>query len=161
LLILIFSNGASTYQTINELKFIDERIADPCVNMLKWMHGNINYSSVVASDHRISMLLWAEGFNITYGKTNTTWTSVNWSGCISELCSLNVSYVVIDDIMRDVVVNVDVGKYYHMTNESYLKFQREPFELVYRNATFDSLGEEIHWVEIYRVNWSAVSLLSE
>ena len=161
LLILIFSNGASTYQTINELKFIDERIADPCVNMLKWMHGNISYSSVVASDHRISMLLWAEGFNITYGETNTTWTSVNWSGCISELCSLNVSYVVIDDIMRDVVVNVDVGKYYHMTNESYLKFQREPFELVYRNATFDSLGEEIHWVEIYRVNWSAVSLLSE
>ncbi|RLF31430.1 MAG: hypothetical protein DRM98_05605, partial [Thermoplasmata archaeon] len=63
---------------------------------------------------------------------------------------------VIDDIMRDNVVNVDVGKYYYMTNESYDKFKQPPFELVYRNATVNSIGEEIHWVEIYAVNWSSL-----
>jgi len=156
ILVLFIANLMSTYPTIDSLKTIDERVSTPCVNVVEWMKGNISNSSVIASDHRLEMLAWAEGFNITYCETNTTWTAENFSECRDEIIQLNISYVVIDDIMRDNVVNVDVGKYYYMTNESYDKFKQPPFELVYRNATVNSIGEEIHWVEIYAVNWSSL-----
>ena len=54
--------------------------------------------------------------------------------------------------MKEKIVNIDVGKYYQMSNESYEKFLSDPFELIYRNSTYNNLGEEIHWVEIYKVN---------
>jgi hypothetical protein len=41
-----------------------------------------------------------------------------------------------------------------MTNDSYLKFKQEPFKLVYRNATMNQNQEEVHWAEVYRVNWT-------
>jgi hypothetical protein len=43
-----------------------------------------------------------------------------------------------------------------MTNESYLKFKQEPFELVYRNATMNQDQEETHWAEVYLVNWTFI-----
>ena len=154
--VLILSNAAVIYPAVETSNIADERISEPCINAIRWMKGNISVGSVVASDHRLSMLIWAAGFNITMGKTNLTWTAENWSGCYEEFKELNVSYILIDDIMRNEVVNVGVGESYYMDNESYEKFSKEPFELIYRNATLNNMGEEIHWAEVYAVNMSYI-----
>lgn len=156
--LLFLSNMITAYPTINALNTLDERVSDPCINCLEWMQGNISNTSVIASDHRISMLMWAEGFGITFGQTNLTWTTENVSDCLFELKQLNITHIIIDDIMRENVINIDIGKYYYFTNESYEKFQTEPFELIYRNATLDNQELENHWVEIYKINYSALPL---
>ena len=159
--IMCVSNMMVAYPTIDALNSIDERVSQPCINTFEWMEGNVSNVSVVASDHRLSMILWAEGFNITYGETNHTWTAENTTACFSELKELNVTHIVIDDIMRETVININVGKYYHMSNESYEKFISEPFELIYRNATVNDIGEELHWVEVYKVNKSYFDIYSQ
>lgn len=151
---LFLTNMMVAYPSIDSLNSIDERVSVSCINVIEWMKGNVTNKSIIASDHRLEMIIWAEGFNITYGNTNTTWTAENISYCTNELLNLNISYILIDDIIRDKVVNIDIGKYYYMTNESYNKFTSWPFELVYRNATINNLNEEIHWVEIYQINQS-------
>ena len=118
------------------------------------MDGNISKNSVIASDHRLEMLLWAEGFNITKGNTNKTWTSNNTISCFFELKQLKIEYILIDDIMKNSVVNVDIGEYFHMTNFSYEKFTKKPFELIYRNVTFDNNGMELHWAELYKIEYN-------
>ncbi len=151
---LFLTNMMVAYPSIDSLNSIDERVSVSCINVIEWMKGNVTNKSIIASDHRLEMIIWAEGFNITYGNTNTTWTAKNISNCTNELLNLNMSYILIDDIIRDKVVNIDIGKYYYMTNESYNKFTSWPFKLVYRNATINNLNEEIHWVEIYQINQS-------
>jgi hypothetical protein len=151
--IMCISNMIAAYPTIDSLKHIDERVTTPCVNVFDWMGGNISYNSVVASDHRLEMLLWANGYNITYGKTNTTWSSNYTINCIMELRHLNVSYILIDDIMKNSVINVDVGNYYYMTNNSYKKFLKMPFELIYRNASINN-NLELHWIELYKIDYN-------
>ena len=152
--LLFIANLMITYPAIESLNTIDERVSYNNINTFGWMDGNISNTSVIASDHRLEMLLWALGFETTYGETNVTWIAENFSDCMCEIRDLNISYILIDDIMRENVVNVDVGKYYHMTNESYDKFKYQPFELVYRNATLNQELEETHWVEIYSVDKS-------
>lgn len=159
--IMCVSNMMVAYPTIDALNSIDERVSQPCINTFEWMEGNVSNVSIVASDHRLSMILWAEGFNITYGETNHTWTAENATACFSELKELNVTHIVIDDIMRETVINIDIGKYYHMSNESYEKFISEPFELIYRNATVNGIDEELHWVEVYKVNKSYFGTYSQ
>jgi hypothetical protein len=43
-----------------------------------------------------------------------------------------------------------------MNNNSYDKFLDQPFELIYRNATLNIEMEEIHWTELYSVNWTYI-----
>jgi hypothetical protein len=148
--IMCISNMMVAYPTINALNTIDERVTQPCLNSIEWMDGNISKKSVIASDHRLSMILWAEGYNITYSETNYTWTAENLKDCYNELVRLDVNYIVIDDIMKNTVINVDIGKYYYLNNESYDKFSSKPFDLIYRNATINTNGDEVHWIEIYK-----------
>jgi hypothetical protein len=39
-----------------------------------------------------------------------------------------------------------------MTNESYEKFNRLPFQLLYRNETVGR-DKELNWAELYEVRW--------
>lgn len=158
---LIIANTMAAYPTIDALDSLDERVSDPCISVLDWMDGNLSNTSVIASDHRLSMLCWANGYNITYGETNTTWYAKNISSCCSQLKQLNITHILIDDIMREKVVNVDVGRYFYMTNESYDKFKKNPFTLVYRNTTLNEDFEEVHWIEMYEINYSQLPTHSE
>jgi hypothetical protein len=156
--IMCISNMIAAYPTINALNHIDERVTKPCINAFDWMDGNISNNSVIASDHRLEMLLWAEGYNITFGNTNKTWTSNNTLFCFLELKKLNVSYILIDDIMKNSVVNVNVGEYFYMSNRSYNKFSTNPFKLVYRNATISNDNIELHWIELYKINYNFINI---
>jgi len=44
-----------------------------------------------------------------------------------------------------------------MTNESYDKFSREPFKLLYRNETYNKQGQVLHWAEVYEVDWDYIN----
>ena len=107
---------------------------------------------VVATDLRLSKILWADGINAMYEGTNHTWICEAWRDCVAEFGPMDnthsrMAHVLIDDVMRDTSVNVRVLWSTHMTNESYQKFTVEPFELVYRNATVNQNGEETRWAE--------------
>ena len=61
--------------------------------------------------------------------------------------------------MKNSVVNVDVGKYYYMSNQSYEKFTKKPYDLIYRNVTMGNNGMELHWVELYKIDYSYMGII--
>lgn len=164
-IVIIGSSGVAIYPVKNYVGGIDERISDPCLNTIQWATDNIDKNtSVFATDLRLSKMLWAEGFNTTFQYTNETWCTDNWIDCIHDLDynanHSRVTHIMIDDIMRTVVVDLAVLRNVYMTNESYNKFFCSPFELIYRNATLDNQMKEVHWTEIYEVNWTYIDELS-
>ncbi|HWR63277.1 MAG TPA: hypothetical protein VN365_02615 [Candidatus Thermoplasmatota archaeon] len=158
---LVFSNAVAVYPVYTSLEWMDESIPNETANAIDWMNDNLDRNNtLVATDLRLSKMIWAEGMNATFEGTNDTWTSDTWVGCVAdfdvEMHHRLVTHVLIDDVMRDISVNVRVLQSVYMTNESYLKFSQEPFKLVYRNATVNQENEEIHWAEVYSVNWTFI-----
>ncbi len=158
---LVFSNAVAVYPVYTSLEWMDESIPNETANAIDWMNDNLDRNNtLVATDLRLSKMIWAEGMNATFEGTNDTWTSETWVGCVAdfdaEMHHRLVTHVLIDDVMRDISVNVRVLQSVYMTNESYLKFSQEPFTLVYRNATVNQENEEIHWAEVYSVNWTFI-----
>lgn len=158
---LVFSNAVAVYPVYTSLEWMDESIPNETANAINWIHDNLDRNdTVVATDLRLSKMIWAEGINATFEGTNDTWTCDTWVGCVADFDAdenhQKVTHVLIDDVMRDVSVNVRVMQSMYMTNESYLKFSQEPFTLVYRNATVNQDNEEIHWAEVYSVNWTFI-----
>jgi hypothetical protein len=159
---LVFSNAVAVYPVYTSLDWMDESIPNETVNALTWIKENLDKNStVVASDLRLSKMLWAEGINSTFEGANETWTCNTWLGCMDDFTDQanysKVTHVLIDDVMRNTSVNVRVLYSVHMTNDSYLKFSAEPFELVYRNVTLNQNLEVVHWAEVYAVNWTFIS----
>jgi hypothetical protein len=158
---LVFSNAVAVYPVYTSLEWMDESIPNETANAINWIHDNLDRNdTVVATDLRLSKMIWAEGINATFEGTNDTWTCDTWVGCVADFDAeeshQKVTHVLIDDVMRDVSVNVRVTQSVYMTNESYLKFSQEPFTLVYRNATVNQDNEEIHWAAVYSVNWTFI-----
>jgi hypothetical protein len=157
---LVFSNAVAVYPVYTSLEWMDESIPNETANAIEWIHDNLDGNdTLVATDLRLSKMIWAEGIDATFEGTNDTWTCDTWVGCVTDFDAKDhrmVTHVLIDDVMRDISVNVRVLQSVYMTNESYLKFSQEPFELVYRNATVNQDNEEIHWAEVYSVNWTFI-----
>lgn len=158
---LVFSNAVAVYPVYTSLEWMDESIPNETANAIAWIKENLNRNTtMVATDLRLSKMMWAEGINATYEQTNETWTCDTWVGCVDdfslEAYDPRVTHVLIDDVMRYTSVNIHVLQSVYMTNESYLKFSQEPFQLLYRNATINQENEEIHWAEVYSVNWTFI-----
>jgi hypothetical protein len=158
---LVISNAVAVYPVYTSLEWMDESIPNETVNAIDWIKENLDTNTtLVATDLRLSKMMWAEGINATFEATNTTWTCDTWVGCIDDFDGTDhhhlVTHVLIDDVMRDISVNVRVLQSVYMTNESYLKFTQEPFKLVYRNQTVNQNNEVIHWAEVYQVNWTFI-----
>jgi hypothetical protein len=61
---LVFSNAVAVYPVYTSLEWMDESIPDQTVNAIDWMKQNLDKnSSVVATDLRLSKMLWAERIN--------------------------------------------------------------------------------------------------
>jgi hypothetical protein len=158
---LVFSNAVAVYPVYTSLEWMDESIPNETANAISWIKTNLDRNDTrVATDLRLSKMMWAEGINATFEGTNNTWTCDTWLGCVADFDAdeshQKVTHVLIDDVMRDISVNVRVTQSVYMTNESYLKFSQEPFTLVYRNVTVNQDNEEIHWAEVYSVNWTFI-----
>ncbi len=152
---IIISNTLVAYPTIETLEIVDEGISEPCFALMEWMQGNVSNTSVIMSDHRLSVLAWSYGFNSTFDswkniKLEHLWVANTTNpDVIKELKHFNITHIIIDCVMHDTVVNVAVGNYDIMTNTSYNKFKIPPFILLYRNATYNEEGEETYWAELY------------
>jgi PKD repeat protein len=158
---LVFSNAVAVYPVYTSFEWMDESIPNETANAISWIKTNLDKNNtMVATDLRLSKMMWAEGINATFENTNNTWTCDTWVGCVTDFDTQEshhpVTYVLIDDVMRDISVNIHVMQSVYMTNESYLKFSQEPFTLVYRNATVNQNNEEIHWAEVYSINWTFI-----
>jgi hypothetical protein len=158
---LVFSNAVAVYPVYTSLEWMDESIPNETANAINWIKTNLDRNNTtVATDLRLSKMMWAEGMNATFEGTNNTWTCGTWVGCVADFDVQEnhsiVTHVLIDDVMRDMSVNIRVLQSVYMTNESYLKFKQEPFELVYRNATVNQDNKEVHWAEVYKVNWTFI-----
>jgi len=158
---LVFSNAVAVYPVYTSLEWMDESIPNETANTIDWIQNNLDRNTtMVATDLRLSKMMWADGINATFEGTNSAWTCDTWVGCVADFDAKEshprVTHVLIDDVMRGMSVNVRVLQSVYMTNESYLKFKQEPFQLVYRNATVNQDNKEVHWAEVYRVNWTFI-----
>ncbi len=165
-IVLVTTNAVSIYPSHVALNASYEVITNENLSVTEWMKENLDKNnSVTASDHRLARMVEAVGFNTTLDETIIIWDAENLSDYIDELYGIGknhsrITHIVIDDIMRERVVHVGFGKIVYMTNESYDKFHSQPFELAYRNATIDQNMEEIHWTELYSINWTYIEGLS-
>jgi len=159
---LVASNAVSVYPSFMSLNAANEEISNQNIAVFDWMELNLDKNtSVIASDHRLERMAEAVGFNTTIDEASVIWVTENLSEYIGELNGegknySKITHVIIDDIMKNDMVHVCFGNMEYMTNESYLKFKHEPFELLYRNATLNQNMEEVHWTEIYKVNWTFI-----
>jgi hypothetical protein len=158
---IIFSNAVAVYPVYDSLEWMDESIPETTVYALGWINENLDSNTTIfATDLRLSKLLWAEGYNSTYSYTYEMWICESWFQSISDLDSnknhSRVTHILIDDSMYDTSVNIKLKISLYMTTKSYNKFLHPPFKLVYRNTTLNQNMEEIHWTEIYEVNWNYI-----
>jgi hypothetical protein len=162
ILFLVTSNAVSVYPSHVALNASYEAITEEDFSVIEWMDDNCNKNmSIIASDHRLARVTEAVGFNTTLDESTIIWICENFIECLNELEGIGknhsrITHVIIDDIMKDKVVHVGFGKIFYMTNESYEKFSNQPFELLYRNATYDENMIEVHWSEVYSVNWTFI-----
>jgi 4-amino-4-deoxy-L-arabinose transferase-like glycosyltransferase len=165
ILLLVITNGAAAYETretMSEISGIDEACSEADLEVIGWMEGNLTQRNLtIATDHRLAMLLQAKGFNTTFDKNGTTWypqkiwTAENLTECLEELNLYGkIYYVFIDDIMKNKSISSSESPHelLHMTNESYKKFNRLPFKLLYRNESIRR-DEKLNWAELYEVKW--------
>jgi len=166
IVMLVTTNAVSVYPSHTALNASYEAITQENLSVTEWMKENLDKNtSVIASDHRLARMAEAVGFNTTLDEAVLLWDAENLSDYIDELKGVGKNYsritnIVIDDIMKDKVVHVGFGQIVYMTNDTsqvaYEKFLRQPFELVYRNATIGENIEELHWTEVYEVNWTYI-----
>ena len=179
---LIVANAVSVYPMGEHAANIGEGIPDTTLNAIKWMEGNISKNLTIATDHRIAMLLFAEGFNTTYDKFGKTWyprkiwEEENWLNCSDELNGREnnqsygrIYYIIIDDIMKKDGVFTGQDIPIPLTNKSYEKFENEPFILIYRNCTYrngyipEKLNKTIDYMDLNNatmmknvLHWTAI-----
>ncbi len=195
---LILVAGATTYAVQKVTSGYEEAIPREVANAIDYLEGNVTPGTTIASDHRISTLLWEAGFTPTYDSAYHLWFSTEWNDslCLRELYGNGsdgkyygkVHYVVIDSVMvRDGVQSNINETPRPILPESYEKFNKQPFELVYENLSSEPLMSEEKWEEakesgeyldkypyigaisvdlpnakewcrVYRVNWTYIDL---
>jgi hypothetical protein len=159
---VVTTNAVSIYPSHLALNASYEAITNENLSVIDWIKENLDKNnSVVASDHRLSRMIEAVGFNTTLDETIFIWDAINISDYLDELYGIGknhskITHILIDDIMKERVVHVGFGKIVYMTNESYDKFTYQPYEIEFRNATMNQNNEEVHWTVLYRINWTFI-----
>ena len=166
IIVLIATNAVSIYPPHEEHLASYEVITHENLFIIDWMKENLDAeTAVVASDHRLSRMVESAGFNTTRDDATNIFKEWNLTDYANDLYATGSNYsyenkithVVIDDIMKDKILNIAFAESFYMRNESYDKFQVEPYTLIYRNATIDPITmEETHWAEIYEIDWEYV-----
>jgi MFS family permease len=157
--IILILNLISAYSVQNVTSRYEESISKEVFDVISWMKGNVTgYNFTIASDHRISQVFWAEGYNVTSDSAYVIWFSENWTESLEELETANgtkprIEYVVIDFVMRYDGVQSNINETpRNLTPESYEKFRNPPFSLIYRSENID--GNK--WAELYEVDWDYI-----
>jgi hypothetical protein len=157
--VVLILNLISAYSVQRVTSRYEESISEEVFDVVHWMQENVSgYNFTVASDHRISQILWAEGYNVTSDDAYLIWFSPNWTGCLEELETVNYSkpqikYILIDYVMRFDGVQSNINETpQNLTPESYGKFTEPPFSLIYRSEN----EKGTKWAEVYEVDWEYI-----
>jgi hypothetical protein len=160
---IILMTGVVAFPLMSDVAPPHQEISHVVMSGVRWLVKNDNMNYTVATDHKIGTILEAYHINSSFEYDFKIWNSTNWRDCIWELQGLNGTYPKIGYILitRDMWkygvygyqnLQYPVGAPVRMDNESYAKFHREPFELVFNNSSANG-GD---WVEVYRVNWTYI-----
>jgi hypothetical protein len=146
-LVIILISGATTYPIQRTTSGFEESISDQVQEGIVWLELNGQRNLTVASDHRISNVLWERGFNATYDYAYNLWFSPTWNStdCLSELEGHGigkeygrVGYILIDSVMVRDGVQSNINETPRvMTGRSYEKFNHQPFELFFQSESLD------------------------
>jgi hypothetical protein len=155
----------TAYPFINQVSEVSQNYVTPVMmSGIIWIekNGNKNYS--VATDAVDGLYLEALGFNSTFEYTYYLWNSSSWKDAIYELEGLNgtyprVGYVLINSNMyNNGVYGYQLSTHpsydppIYMSNSSFNKFFKEPFQVAYYNSTAD----KSQWVYVFIVNWTFI-----
>ena len=155
---LIIASAATAYAVQSTTSQFEESISVQVIDAADWMKENVRTNLTVASDHRVSQILWTRGFNVTSDEAYWIFLAANWTGALDELNGTNktygkVGYVFIDDVMRTKGVQSNLNESPRpITDELYAKYSAEPFELIHRESNQD----DAKWAEVYMVNWTYI-----
>ena len=155
---LVLASGATAYAVQSTTSQFEESISPEVFEAADWMKGNIHTNLTVASDHRLSQIIWTRGFKVTSDEAYWIFFATNWTGALDELNGTGktygkVGFVVIDDVMRVKGVQSGLNETPRpITDEYYAKFSAEPFRLLYRSTSAD--GSK--WAEVYGVDWTFI-----
>ena len=156
--VLIVASASTAYAVQMTTTQFEESISAQVMDAADWMEDSIHTDLTVASDHRLSQIIWTRGFNVTSDEAYWIFLAPDWRGTLDELNGTNktygkVGYVFIDDVMRTLGVQSNLNESPRpMTDELYGKFSAEPFELIHSSSDAD--GSK--WAEVYAVNWTYI-----
>lgn len=156
--LLIVASGATAYSVQSTTSQFEESISTQAMDTAGWMKANIHTNLTVASDHRISQILWTKGFKVTSDEAYWIFFAPGWRGTLEELNGTGktygkVGFVFIDDVMRTKGVQSNLNETPRpITGALYAKFGSEPFELLHRVSN----GDGTRWAEVYVVNWTYI-----
>ena len=161
---IILMSGITAFPFMNEVHHSTQQGVSPVVmSGIDWLVKNGDKNYTVATNHIIGSIVAAYGFNSSFEYDYKIWNSTTWLSCLDELEGLNgtyppIGYVIITkDMYRFGVFGYNnsanpLEPPVIMGEKGYEKFKKEPFELLYRNATADNED----WVEVYTVNWDYI-----
>ena len=178
--VAMFLTGATTYNVQKATLQYEESISVEVYKAIKFLE-NISKNFTIASDHRISTLLWANGFNATYDYVYHLWYSTSWNEtkCLRELKGIGshnfgrIEYVIIDSVMVKYGIQSNINETPKPIDaKAYNKFNHEPFELIFEAKSKESrkyadeypcidyldkpLPNAKEWCRIYKVNWTYI-----
>jgi hypothetical protein len=152
------ASAATAYAVQSTTSQFEESISVQVIEAADWMKENVRTNLTVASDHRVSQILWTRGFNVTSDEAYWIFLAPDWRGTLDELNGTNrtygkVGYVFMDDVMRTKGVQSNLNESPRpITDELYAKYSAQPFELLHRSVSSD--GSK--WAEVYAVNWTYI-----
>jgi len=156
--VLIVASASTAYAVQMTTTRFEESSSMQVMDAADWMRNNVHTNLTVASDHRLSQIIWTRGFNVTSDEAYWIFLAPDWHGALDELKGENktygkVGYVFIDDIMRTKGIQSGLNESPRpITDALYAKYSAEPFELVHREISQD--GSK--WAEVYAVNWTFI-----
>ncbi len=162
---IVLMSGISAFPFMNHVeRSTQEGISPVIMSGIEWLNENGNRNYTVATNHMIGTILEAYGFPSSFEYDYKIWNATNWTDCIDELEGLNgtyppIGYIVITKDMYDNGVfgynnsQNPLEPPVFMGEKGYEKFHKEPFKLIYRNATAD----DSDWVEVYTVDWNYIN----
>ena len=141
-IVVMLVSGGTTYAVQEATSGFVEDISLQVKESIVYLENNAPMNVTVASDHRLSNMLWQRGFNTTYDYAYNLWFSTQWNTteCLNELNGHGTSgyyygpidFVVIDSVMVRSGVQSNINETPRVINGTYYeKFNHQPFDLVF------------------------------
>jgi hypothetical protein len=140
--VLLAANAAIVYPPQADLGNFEEGLTHGDAGLWMWIGISGPRSAVVASDHRLSSMIFGfDGNRATWGSTPALFTGSNWSAAVAELRDSNaptspfpIDLVAVDSVMYTGVALNPSGAALPLSSAAIAWFGALPFVLLYENG---------------------------